>query len=70
MPDRLLSDIRGLIEQARQQVAWTVNSAMVSLYWHIGTRIRADVLHEQRTEYGEQIVSTLSKQLTLEIGRG
>lgn len=46
--DRLLGDIRGLIEQARQQVARTVNSAMVALYWQIGKRIREDVLHKQR----------------------
>ncbi len=69
-PDRLLSDIRNLIEQARQQVARTVNSAMVALYWQIGKRIRDDVLHEQRAEYGEQIVSTLSQQLAREFGRG
>jgi predicted nuclease of restriction endonuclease-like (RecB) superfamily len=69
-PDQLLAGIRILIEQARQQVARTVNSAMVALYWHIGTRIRADILHEQRAEYGEQIVPALSKQLTAEYGRG
>jgi hypothetical protein len=28
------------------------------------------VLHEQRAEYGEQIVATLSRQLTDEFGRG
>jgi hypothetical protein len=68
--DRLLGEIRGLIEQTRQQVARTVNSAMVGLYWHIGTRIREDVLHEQRAEYGEQIVQGVSGQLTLEYGCG
>jgi predicted nuclease of restriction endonuclease-like (RecB) superfamily len=68
--DRLLGDIRGLIEQARQQVARTVNSAMVALYWQIGKRIREDVLHKQRAEYGEQIVYALSRQLTMEYGRG
>jgi predicted nuclease of restriction endonuclease-like (RecB) superfamily len=68
--DRLLSDIRGLIEQARQQVARTVSSGMVGLYWHIGKRIRKDVLHEKRAEYGERIVATLSQQLTMEYGRG
>ncbi len=67
---RLLGDIRNLIEQARQQVVRAVNSAMVALYWHIGTRFREDILHEQRAEYGEQIVSTLSQQLTVEYGRG
>lgn len=68
--DRLLHDIQMLIEQAREQTARAVNSAMVGLYWHIGKRIREDVLHEKRAEYGEQIVSALATQLTTECGRG
>jgi predicted nuclease of restriction endonuclease-like (RecB) superfamily len=68
--DRLLDDIRHLINTAREQVARTVNSALVGLYWHIGTRIRQDVLQEKRAEYGEKIVQTLSAQLTMEYGRG
>jgi DUF1016 N-terminal domain len=68
--DRLLGDVRALIEAAREQTARAVNSALVGLYWHIGTRIRQDILHEQRAGYGEQIVSALSKQLTAEYGRG
>lgn len=69
-PDRLLGDIRSLIESAREQTARAVNTALVGLYWHIGKRIREDVLHEQRAGYGEEIVATLSKQLTAEYGRG
>ena len=38
--------------QAREQVARTVNSGMVGLYWHIGRRIRKHLLLEQRAEYG------------------
>jgi predicted nuclease of restriction endonuclease-like (RecB) superfamily len=68
--DRLLSDIRALIEQARQQVARAVNSTMMATYWRIGKRIRDDILQEQRAKYGEQIVQTLSAQLTREYGRG
>jgi len=68
--DRLLGDIRSLIEQSRQQVARSVNTTLVGLYWHIGKRIREDVLHEQRAEYGDEIVATLSKQLEAEYGRG
>ena len=68
--DRLLGDIRQLIETAREQVARSVNSALVGLYWHIGTRIRQDVLQEKRAEYGEKIVSALGRQLSLEYGRG
>jgi DUF1016 N-terminal domain len=47
-----------------------VNSAVVALYWHIGKRIREDMLGEKRAEYGEPIVSTLSKQLAAEYRRG
>jgi hypothetical protein len=38
--DQLLTDVRGLIESAREQKARAVNSALAGLYWHIGTRIR------------------------------
>jgi hypothetical protein len=66
----LLSDIRSLIEQSREQVARIVNAGLVWLYWNIGRRIREDILHETRADYGEQIVQTLSGQLTAEFGKG
>ena len=69
-PERLVGDLRRLIEQSRQQIAQTVNSAIVWLYWNIGKRIREDILGNQRAGYGEQIVSSLSAQLTAEYGRG
>ena len=47
-----------------------MNSALVGLYWHIGKRIREDVLGNDRAEYGRQILQTLSKKLTGEYGRG
>ncbi len=68
--DRLFADIRLLIEAAREQTARAVNSALVGLYWNVGKRIREDVLQEKRAEYGEAIVSTVSKQLIAEYGRG
>ena len=37
VPGRLLADVRELIEAARQGVAQTVNAAMVTLNWHIGS---------------------------------
>ena len=67
---RLLADVRELIEAARQHVAQAVNASIVALYWHIGKRVRDDVLHQRRAEYGKRIVVTLSKQLTTEYGRG
>lgn len=68
--DRLLADVRGMIEAARQQVAQAVNAGLVTLYWHVGKRIRQEVLGEERAAYGEQIVHALSEQLTAEYGRG
>ncbi|MBX3626351.1 MAG: DUF1016 family protein [Rhizobacter sp.] len=67
---QLLGDIRQLIEQSRQQLASTVNSALTLLYWHIGQRIRTEVLQGQRGGYGERIVSALARQLEAEYGRG
>ncbi len=69
-PQRLLGDIRVLIEQAHEHLARAVNAGLVSLYWQIGRRIRQDILHQRRAEYGEHIVSELSTQLTAEYGRG
>jgi len=67
---QLAADLRSLIEEARLRVARTVNAELVVLYWEIGTRIRRDILGAARAEYGDQIVSTLSRQLTAEYGAG
>lgn len=67
---RLLDDVRRLIDEARQQVAQAVNAGLVTLYWHIGRRIRQEILGESRATYGERIVDSLSTQLTAEYGRG
>jgi predicted nuclease of restriction endonuclease-like (RecB) superfamily len=69
-PIALLADLRGLILQAREGVARAVDSGLTALYWHIGQRIRQDILREKRAEYGEEIVSALSAQLSTEFGRG
>jgi predicted nuclease of restriction endonuclease-like (RecB) superfamily len=66
----LLGDIRSLIEQSRQQLANTVNSALTLLYWQIGQRIHSEVLQGERASYGEQIVAALSRQLEADYGRG
>jgi len=67
---QLLDDVRQLIEQSRQQCTVAVNSALTQLYWSIGDRIHREVLKGERASYGEQIVSTLSKQLVNDYGRG
>ena len=66
----LLEDLRQMIEETRQGVATTVNTALTMLYWRVGKRINEEILKGARAEYGEQIVSTLSRQLEAEYGRG
>jgi predicted nuclease of restriction endonuclease-like (RecB) superfamily len=66
----LLTEVRGLIISARQQVAHTVNAGLTMLYWQVGNRIRRETLKEKRAEYGAEIVQTLSAQLEVEFGRG
>ena len=66
----LLADVRKLIVQARQGVARAVDAGLTMLYWHVGQRVRRDILSGKRAEYGEQIVSALSAQLEREFGRG
>ena len=66
----LLTEVRELILSVRQTVARGVNAALVLLYWKIGQRIRTELLREKRAEYGEEIVATLSQQLSAEFGNG
>ena len=49
-------DLRELIPQARERVARAVDSALTTLYWHVGRRIRQDILKEERAEYGTKIL--------------
>lgn len=66
----LVSDIRQIILDARQKVAQAVDSGHVLMNWSIGTRIRKDILKEQRAQYGKQIFQSLTGKLTFEFGRG
>ena len=60
----LVTDVREMIREARAGVARAVDSGLVTLYWHVGRRIREDVLKARRAEYGEKIVSALGTQLS------
>ena len=70
LQESLITDLRTLINEARNKVALIVNTEITLLYWHIGKRINKEVLGNQRAEYGKQIVLTVSTQLTEEYGKG
>jgi len=55
---------------AREQVARAVDAGLVALHWEVGRRICDEVLHQTRAAYGAEIVSTVSRQLEPEFGRG
>ena len=64
----LVYDIRGLIASARAHVATTANATLTLLYWRVGQRVRSEVLGSNRAAYGEEIVVTLSRQLSIDHG--
>ncbi len=66
----LLPNIKQLIEEAKQSVAVSVNVSTTILYWNIGQQINKEVLGNKRADYGKEVIKSLSKQLTLEYGKG
>ncbi len=70
LPQALFVQVSQLIHAARQRVASAVNAELTQLYWHIGRRIRAELLQGQRGEYGKQVVAALARQLTADFGKG
>jgi len=66
----LYEDIKTFIESSRLRIASTINNEMVLLYWHVGNRIKREILAGSRAEYGKEIVSSLSRQLAGEYGKG
>ena len=66
----LLSELRDLIQDARQRVARAVNGALTLTYWRIGKRLLLENLIDGRGEYGQQILVSLSQQLETEFGKG
>lgn len=67
---KLLGDIRPLIEQTRDQIAQALNSGLVLLNWRIGSMIRREILGVERAQYGQHVVQKLADHLTAEYGIG
>lgn len=68
--DQLFVRIKQLVEDGRTHIAQTVNTTLTLTYWNIGKAINEHVLHNKRAAYGEEVIQTLSNQLTHEYGRG
>jgi hypothetical protein len=68
--DALISELRTLVHQSRNRAARSVNSELVWLYWHVGCRLRTELLGDERAEYGKQVVDTVAASLSADFGRG
>lgn len=69
--NNLFSAIKEIIIQSRLRVFRAANSALLESYWQIGKLIVEDELQgKSRADYGKGTLRKLSKQLTLEFGKG
>ena len=67
---RLLAEVRHLIESAQARAAQTLRAELVLLNWSIGQLISREILGGSKPEYGQQVISTLARQLTADYGAG
>ena len=67
----LCDDIITIITHARNHVYATINTDLVKRNWLLGKRIAEEELAgEDRAEYGKNIITTLSNELTERFGKG
>ena len=69
--DDILKDMCGIIESTQKMAYKAVNAALIQRNWLIGYRIAEEELQgEVRSEYGVQVIKSLSKELTELYGKG
>lgn len=66
----LFNDIVKMVSDGKNHIAKEFNSTVVLLYWSIGKRIHEEILKGDRANYGDQIISHISAELTLKFGKG
>lgn len=70
MPDDLVERVTSLVHEARAAIASYTNATLTMTYWQVGKLIDAEVLGNDRADYGAQILATLSRELVERFGRG
>lgn len=67
--NKLVSDLRKIIDLGRRQAYISINASMIHTYWNVGRRIVEEEQHgEARAGYGEYIAKTVAKELQQEYG--
>ena len=66
-----ISEVRKIIEEARNNAVRSVDFCRVQMYWNIGRRIvEEEQLGNERAEYGAYLIKNLAKDLEPEYGSG
>ena len=66
-----LDDIKGIINNARQNAVRSVDFCRVQLYWNIGRRIFEEEQDgKERADYGSYLLKNLATELVPEYGSG
>lgn len=67
----LYKEVKEILDFAKKSAVTAINSSMVKAYWLIGKKnIEEQQKGKKRANYGEELLKTLSKQLTNDFGRG
>ncbi len=68
-PEKLIADIREIIEQGQRQAYAAVGQIAVMTYWNIGCRIVEEEQHgAARAQYGTRLIKTIAERLSTEFG--
>jgi len=70
LDNSLYISIRLLIEESKRKVFTSVNTEMTLLYWNIGKYINENLKTGKSTDYGKNILPTLSAKLVEDYGKG
>lgn len=70
MEQKFYEQIKCILSEARDKVYQTANFAMVEAYWDIGKSIVEQQDGYEKAEYGTRLIAELSKQMTIDFGKG
>ena len=66
----LFRGVAALINKAKSKVAIYLNSETTILYWSIGEFLLLELKQKNLLKYGNQILATMSQELTMHFGKG
>ncbi len=67
----LIENIRNIVLNARGKIAQNINHELIATYWNIGKEIiEGEKIYKISSHSSRQLIISLSKHLTEEIGKG